>query len=83
MKKIRIWDTKLLTDVFAIAAQMQLQLEDIVKQTGVTNLKSLPNSMVPTETLYHLVISYEILYNRLLDADLLNTGNAKQTEGMH
>jgi hypothetical protein len=78
--KIRIWDTKLLTNTYAVVAQMKAQIETIVQQTGVTSLQVLPNSMIPTDKLYEIATCYEILYNRLLDQDLLNSGNIKQTQ---
>jgi hypothetical protein len=78
--KLKIWDTRLISDTYTITAQMQAQIDAIVEQTGVSNLESLPHSMIPTASLYEILICYAMLYNRVLDADLLNTGNAKQTQ---
>jgi hypothetical protein len=81
--KLRVWNTKLLNDIYAISTQLRASIENISKQTGIMNLAVLPPSTIPTSTLYELVACYEVLYNRLLEEDLLKTGNIKQTKGLH
>lgn len=82
-KKIRVWDSKLLSSTFVILEQMQAGIAQIVRNTNATSLNDLPNSMIPTITLYEISLCYELMYNKLLEYDLLNTGNIKSTSTIH
>ena len=83
MKKLRIWDSKLISDIYSIAAQMRHSIDIIIENSNGIDIVALPNSMVPTETLYELCICYEMLYSKVLEYDLINTGNIKQTHTLN
>lgn len=83
MQKIRIWNSKTLADMYVIMQQMQAGIAAIAQKINVTSISDIPNSMVPTQTLYELSLCYELMYEKLLEYDLLNTGNKKQSSTMH
>ena len=78
MKKPRIWDSKLLADTHSVSLQIQTHIENMEQQLANINIEEFPHSMVPTQTLYNLVICYNLAYNLLLDNELLKSGNNKQ-----
>jgi len=39
--------------------------------------KDLPDSLIPTHQLYMLALSYEATYNKVLELELVKTGNLK------
>ena len=83
MQKLRVWDSKVLSDVFVLLQQMQTGIEQLVEKTGAQSLADLPNSMIPTEKLYEITLCYELMYSKLLEYDLLATGNTKQLSMLH
>lgn len=82
-KKLRVWDSKVLADVYTLLLQMQNGIEEIVRNTGVISLSDLPHSMIPTKTLYEISLCYEVMYHKLVEYDLLNTGNTKPSSTMN
>lgn len=83
MQKIKVWNSKTLADNYVILEQMQAAIEQIAKQVSANSLADLPNSMIPTETLFEICICYELMYTKLLEHDLLTTGNIKQSSTLH
>lgn len=83
MEKLRVWDSKVLADVFVLLQQIQAGIAQLVNKTGAQSLADLPNSMVPTEKLYEITLCYELMYSKLLEYDLLATGNTKQLSMLH
>lgn len=83
MEKLRVWDSKVLSDVFVLLQQIQTGIEQLVEKTGAQSLADLPNSMLPTEKLYEITLCYELMYSKLLEYDLLATGNTKQLSMLH
>jgi hypothetical protein len=82
-KKLRIWDSKFLADTYSIVAQMQAQLDSILENSDVQHFSDLPDSMIPSQTLYEISLCFELMYLKLLEYDLLNTGNKKHTTSLH
>jgi len=82
-RKLRVWDIKVLSDVYVLLGQMQSAIEQITKNTAAQSLADLPNSMIPTQTLYEISLCYELMYSKLLEHDLLDTGNIKSTHTIH
>lgn len=83
MEKIRVWNSKILADGYVVLEQMAARIADIVEKTEATSLSDLPNSMIPTLTLYEIAVGYSLMYEKLLEYDLLNTGNIKQSSTIH
>lgn len=77
MKKIRIWDSQLLTNGFVLASQFKQNIETLFGEFNLMSIKEMPPSMIPSDTLYEIVLGYVTMYNTLLDHELLNTGNRK------
>jgi hypothetical protein len=74
--KFRVWDSIALAE----ALKLSIQIKSTIEQTCIKNnlqVHTLPGSLVPTEYLYNLVSAYEAAYNRLLELDLVKTGNLK------
>lgn len=76
MRKFRVWDSAELAVVLKTAIQIRAKIQEIAVETGVP-IHKVPQSLMPTSTLYDLTVCYEALYNKLLDLDLLETGNFK------
>jgi hypothetical protein len=77
-KELRIWDNDILNKVYVTSIQIEAQIEQLVSELSKEDITELPYSMVPTETLYEIVMSIDLMYNMLLDRDLIKSGNKKQ-----
>jgi len=77
MRKFRIWDSAKLAKNLKIAIQIRAKIQEIAIESKVP-INEVPQSLVPTSTLYDLTVCYEALYNKLLDLDLVETGDFKQ-----
>lgn len=78
MKKLRVWDSDLLTSTYEKTSQIQANIEQLIDAIESHNVSDLPNSLVPTDTLYEVVLSFDLMFNLLLDKQLIETGNKKQ-----
>lgn len=78
MKKLRVWDSDLLTSTYEKTSQIQANIEQLIDAIESHNVGDLPNSLVPTDTLYEVVLSFDLMFNLLLDKQLIETGNKKQ-----
>lgn len=78
MKKLRSWDSELLSHAYIASLQIQLQINQVLEQLTKEDITELPSSMVPTKLLYEIVASNDLMYNMLLDSDLIKSGNSKQ-----
>ena len=76
MNKLRVWDNELLTDTYSVTSQIQHRIELILNQ--INNQVEIPHSMVPTKTLYEIVLGFDLMYNLLLDKELISLGHKKQ-----
>ena len=84
MKKLNVWDSSVLASNYNVANQALAKLAIICSNIeGDVNLKDLPPSMFPTEALYNLCIAYTVIYDTLVEHQLLNTGNKKPTNQIH
>ena len=74
--KFNIWDSIALQDSVKLALQLRGKIEQIclVNQCAP---KDLPDSLIPTHQLYLLALSYEATYNKVLELELVKTGNLK------
>jgi hypothetical protein len=80
-RKFRLWDNKLLFDVYQKASQISGKIEEKCNEN--TSPDMLPASLVPTDILYDLVACYEAMYNKLLDEELLVAGFPKTSKTNH
>lgn len=76
MHKFRVWDSEALNKNLKTAIQIKAKIHEIALQNGL-DIVNVPQSLVPTSTLYDLIVCYEAMYNKLLDYDLIKTGNHK------
>lgn len=77
VKPLRTYNTKVLADTYNTTAQMQANIEKLLVDDKT--IMDLPNSLVPTDTLYAIVLCYDAMYKLLLDYDLVKTGNNKHS----
>lgn len=80
--KFRTWDSLTLSESAKLALQLKQKIEEICEAVNKTP-EELPNSVLDTERLYMLSISYIAAYDKLIEYDLLKTGNIKQTKNTH
>lgn len=76
MRKFRIWDSAELSKNLKTVIQIRAKIQEIAIESRTT-IPNIPQSLVPTSVLYDLTVCYEAMYNKLLDLDLLETGNLK------
>jgi len=76
MRKFRIWDSEELSKTLKTAIQIRAKIQEIAIESK-TPIPNIPQSLVPTSMLYDLTVCYEAMYNKLLDLDLIETGNFK------
>lgn len=77
-KPFRIWDSKTLQESSKIATQITSILHEVCT-TNEVNLADLPPSLVPTEQLYLLAASFEAAYAKLIEYELVSTGNLAES----
>jgi hypothetical protein len=80
LPKFRIWDSTLLTRYLNLSVQIKEQIEAHASASANNNVYDLPPSLVPTKELYDLLSCYEAMYKKLLDHDLVTTGNLTQSK---
>lgn len=76
MRKFRIWDSQELFKNLKTAIQIRAKIQELAIETK-SPIYNMPQSLVPTSMLYDLTVCYEAMYNKLLDLDLVETGNLK------
>lgn len=76
IKPFRVWDSITLQDTLKTAIQIKQKIDQICLDNKVTP-QQLPNSLVPTAQLYDLAVTFVAQYEKLLDYDLVKTGNLK------
>lgn len=81
-EKFRVWDSVTLTESAKLAIQLKQKIEEICDTVNKTP-EELPDSVLDTERLYMLSISYIAAYDKLTEYNLLKTGNIKQTKNTH
>jgi shikimate 5-dehydrogenase len=82
--KLRAYNSKILADYYSMVVQMQLRLEQLVKHSATPiTMDQLPDSLVPTETLYNLLVCYDVMYNALYDDGLIKDGHIKTQQTIH
>ena len=81
-RKFRVWDNKLLFQTYQQAIQVKEKIEELCGDK--LNPEDLPNSAVPTDTLYTVMACYEAMYDKLLEEDLLQAGwSTKSSKSYH
>ena len=76
MHKFRVWDSDELYKNLKTAIQIKKKIQEIAIDNNL-EMDGVPQSLVPTPLLYDLTVCYEAMYNKLLDYDLIKTGNFK------
>lgn len=81
-EKFRVWDSVTLSESAKLAIQLKQKIEEICINVDKTP-EELPDSVIDTERLYMLSLSFIAAYDKLTEYDLLKTGNIKQTKNTH
>lgn len=81
--KFRIWDSLTIRDSLQICLGIKEQIEDAAI-SGRVHPAQLPNSILPTHTLYDLASTYISMYQKLLDEELIQSmHNPKTNKHIH
>lgn len=81
MNKFKVYDSKLLADIYNILSQIQTHIADIINSTEeIKGPEDVPPSMVPTDVLFNISTCYLAMYDKLLDNDLVKNGNFKTNQ---
>lgn len=75
-KPFKIWDSELLQEASKTAIQI-VEITNQICEENKTVPAALPASLVPTEKLYLLCASFVVAYEKLIEYDLVKTGNIR------
>jgi len=81
-QQFRTWDSIALAEAAKISLQLKQKIEEICENNEVTP-SDLPDSLLPTDKLYLIALAYTATYEKLIEYDLIKTGNIKQTKNTH
>lgn len=81
-QQFRTWDSAALAEAAKLGLQLKHKIEEISIANG-TNPSELPDSLIPTDKLHLLATAYCAAYDKLIEYDLLKSGNLKQTKNTH
>jgi hypothetical protein len=82
-KKFRAYDTKVIVDTFSQTAQIEQTITNMLESGENVSLSDLPISTLPTSTLYAIVVCYNIMFNMLEEAHLIQDGHVKPSATIH
>ena len=80
--KFRAWDSMALTETAKLISQLKQKIEELCEKNEV-NPADLPDSLISTDKMYFICVAYLGAYDKLVEYDLLKTGNIKQTNNIH
>ena len=81
-EKFRAWDSIALSEAAKLGVEVCQRVEELCKGNQITP-DELPSSLIPTDKLYLLALAYTNAYEKLIEYDLLRTGNIKSTKNIH
>jgi hypothetical protein len=81
-QQFRTWDSAALAEAAKLGLQLKQKIEEICIDVG-SEPSDLPDSLIPTDKLYLLALAYNAAYDKLIEYDLVKTGNIKQTKNTH
>lgn len=83
-EKLRTYNHKALADTFVTVSQIEAHIDALLAANpNITKASDLPDSLVPTNTLYSIVLCYSVMYNILAASHLKEDGYPKQTTTIH
>lgn len=71
-EKFRTLDSKILADNYVVAQQFVDNIVTFAREADAMSPEDLPDSMVPTNVLLNLCLCYSIMYDKLIDHQLLS-----------
>ena len=83
MTKIRAYESAVLADNYNILSQMLEKLNAAIEDSDLSKLKNTPPSVVPTETIYNIAVCYSVMYDALVQHELLNLGQNHKSKSTH
>jgi hypothetical protein len=81
-QRFRTWDSAALAEAAKLGLQLSKKIEEISIDNGISP-SELPDSLMPTDKLYLLAMAYNAAYEKLIEYDLVKSGNIKQTKNTH
>jgi len=79
-RKFRVWDNNYIFHSYEKALQIKHKIDHIATTTRVSDM---PLCAVPPDVLYELVTCYQVMYDRLLEENLIVAGYPKTTNKLH
>lgn len=77
-KPLKTSDSLVIKDVLERVIQMRVQITGIFQSVDAARTVSdLPDSMIPTDLLLQILVTYEAMYDRLVTDKLIKTGSPK------
>ena len=81
-QQFRIWESIQLHETVKNCIELRFKLEQICIEQK-KQLTELPDSLIHSDLLYMIVASNEVMYNKLLEQDLLKTLNPTTNINIH
>ena len=81
-KKIATYNSEVISKHYIELLQIKHHIDETVQNSKIS-YADLPASIIPTETLYMVAVCYDLMYNSLLNYQLIKSGNMKQTNTLH
>lgn len=81
-QRFRVWDSQALNDVCKLSLQLTQKIEELATEQGEP-IEDLPPSLIPSERLYVLAVAFVAAYDKLVQYDLVRTGNIQKTKNSH
>lgn len=82
--KLRTYNNEVLGNTYVLTSQIEAHIDALVEANpNLEKISDLPDSLVPTNTLYSIVLCYNLMYNILVASHLKEDGYPKQTTTIH
>lgn len=72
-RKFRVRDNATIFKTLQYSVQIASKIEESCEDKNIPPYQ-MPKSVVPTDVLYDLVVSFEAMYNKLLEEELIQAG---------
>lgn len=83
-KPFKTSDSLAIKDILERVMQMRVQIIEIFQNLdSARQVSDLPDSLVPTDMLLQILVTYEAMYDQLVTDKLIKSGNPKPNQIIH
>lgn len=83
-KPFKTSDSLAIKDILEQVMQMRVQIIEIFQSPDTARqVSDLPDSLVPTDMLLQILVTYEAMYDQLVTDKLIKSGNPKPNQIIH